>query len=275
MKKSRYKIFRSTVLVFSAVLILLMISCDFQSPADFEMPTWFMNLTIPLVEETYPLGGMVDDETIFATSDSLGMQIIFEGSLPDTSIDESYLQVPVNQNIDFAQDPVYSPDMAFSFDTLITIEIPFAPNNQFIDVDFNTFDVPSATDKQILKETWNQIASAFDTTVSVDITIPSVNTDDLPDFITDVKAIVITADTGTDSSLFQSSILNNGLPTAIKDVEFSLLTDPEIPDVRISIAALFCTPTVFSLCNRNSKKYFHPFRNGSEGQISLPYFRRY
>jgi len=230
MKKSGHKIFKSTVLVLSAVLILLMISCDFQSPSDFEMPTWFINLTIPLVEETYPLGGMVDDEQIFATSDSLGMQIIFEGSLPDTSIDESYLQVPVNQTIDFAQDPVYSPNMAFSFDTLISIEIPFAPNNQFVDVDFNTFDVPSATDNRIFKETWNQIASAFDTTISVDITIPSVNADDLPDFITDVKAIVITADSGTDSSLFQSTILNNGLPTAIRDVEFSLLTDPSIPD---------------------------------------------
>lgn len=211
------------------ILLIILFSCDFQSPADFEMPTWFMDLTIPLIQEQYFLSDMVDDEQIFATDDSLGMQIIFEGDLPDTSIDASYLQVELNQDVDFQQDPVYAPDMSFSFDTLVTIEIPFAPNNQFMDVDLDTFDVPATVDKYIFAATWNQIASAFDTTIQIDIDIPQVDDSALPEFITSVEAIVISADTDTDSSLFLTSLLNNGLPTSVKDIEFSLLTDLNAP----------------------------------------------
>ncbi len=218
------------LIILGLVTVLFFtVSCDFQSPADFEMPTWFMDLNIPLLQERYPLGGMVDDEQIFATSDSLGMQVVFEGTLPDTSIDESYLQVPVNQNINFAQDPVYSPDLDFTFDTLLTVEIPLAPDGQFMDVNLDTFDVPSAVDKQIFSATWNQIASAFDQPIQIDIDIPQVDENDLPEFITSVESIKISGDTGSDSSLFASSIHNNGLPTAVTDVEFSLLTDLPSP----------------------------------------------
>ena len=217
--------FKSLIVITALLLIMLAVSCDFQSPASFETPTWFMDLTIPLIQERYPLSGIVDDEQIYATPDSLGMQVVFEGSLPDTSIDESYLQVKLNQNIDFNQDPTYAPDLDFSFDTLVTIEIPFAPNNKFIDVALDTFDVPPAVDRQIFASTWNQIASAFDTTINIDINIPQVGEGDLPEFITSIDAIVITADSGTDSSLFLTDLVNNGLPTAVKDIEFSLVTD--------------------------------------------------
>ncbi len=219
------------VIIFATILLILIaVSCDFQSPASFEMPTWFMDLTIPLIQERYPLGGIVDDEQIFATPDSLGMQVVFEGTLPDTSIDESYLQVELNQNIDFTQDPTYAPDLDFTFDTLITIEIPFAPNNQFVDVAFQAFDVPPAIDREILADTWNQIASAFDTTISIDIDIPQVDDSALPEFISSIDAIVISADTDSDSSLFLTDLINNGLPTAVKDIDFSLVTDLSTPD---------------------------------------------
>lgn len=224
--KKPFRLFWPVVLLG---LLLGFFSCDFQSPAEFEMPTWFMDLTIPLIQERYYLGDMVDEKQIFSTDDSLGMQIIFVGDLPDTSIDASYLQVELNQDERFLQEPAYAPNLSFSYDTLVTIEIPFAPNNQFVDVNLDTFDIPAATDKQIFAATWNQIAAAFDTTFQIDIEIPQVDEDDLPEFISSVEAIVITGDSDSDSSMFLTTLLNNGLPTAVKNIEFSLLTDLNDP----------------------------------------------
>ena len=227
--RKKKSIIKQVILITALLLIILAVSCDFQSPASFEMPTWFMDLTIPLIQERYPLAGIVDSTQIFITPDSLGMQVVFGDTLDKISIDPSYLDVKLNQNIIFNQDPTYTPDLDFSFDTLVTIEIPFAPNNQFIDVDFVTFDVPPAIDRRIFADTWNQIASAFDTTISIDIDIPQVGEGELPEFITSIDAIVITADNGTDSSLFLTDLVNNGLPTAVKDIVFSLVTDLASP----------------------------------------------
>ncbi|NQU28004.1 MAG: hypothetical protein HQ528_06930 [Candidatus Marinimicrobia bacterium] len=225
MKKSEYRIFKSTVLVFSAVLILLMISCDFKSPADFEMPTWFMDLTIPLIEENYPLDGMVDDSTIVVTSDSLGMQVVFGDDLDTISIDPSYLKVKLNQNIEIPSNSVNSPTIDFSgIDTTITVEIPFAPNGEFVDVHGTTFSVPDTIDHKILASVWNPIAQAFDTPIVFNIYLPQVDESALPEFIT-IKALTIVSDSDADSSLFQSTIINNGLPTDIHAIEFSLSTD--------------------------------------------------
>ncbi|MFH1852717.1 MAG: hypothetical protein ABIA75_10260 [Candidatus Neomarinimicrobiota bacterium] len=212
-----------------ALLLLLAAGCDFQSPADFETPTWYMDLTIPLVQERYPFSNMVNGEEITVTDDSLGMQVVFDDSLPGVSIDPSYLQIQLNQNIAFSQDPVYAPDMDFSFDTVLTVEIPFAPNGEFLDVSGATFTVPSASDHDILASLWNAIAAAFDTTIILDIDIPQVDESDLPEFIASIEAIEIVADSDSDSSLFQSTIINNGLPTAVKDIEFSLSTDTSSP----------------------------------------------
>ena len=66
------------------------------------MPTWFFDLTFPLVQQKFSFEKMVDNKQIFSTPDSIGMQLMFEGSLPDTSIGTDILEVALNQNIQFS-----------------------------------------------------------------------------------------------------------------------------------------------------------------------------
>jgi len=68
----------------------------------FEMPTWFFDLSFPLVQQKYSLEGMIDNKQIFPTPDSLGMQIMFEGALPDTTIGADILEIELNQNIEYS-----------------------------------------------------------------------------------------------------------------------------------------------------------------------------
>lgn len=219
---------RRLIYLLAGGLVILSTRCDFQSPADFKLPTWFVDLAFPLVQKRYPLGNMVDNKQIFATADSTGMQLIFEGSLPDTSIDPAFLQVEVNQDIQYSQDPVLSPSLTILVDTTINIPVPIAPGGVLVNTAGSQFSVPSDQDQNILASAWNTIAAAFDTTIEITISLPQIESSDLP-FDFSVDAILIQDDSGTDSSLFSSSIQNNGLPTAIEDIQFRLLSDHRTP----------------------------------------------
>jgi len=85
-KEKNYKDIRLILRGFFVFIATLLISCDLKNPASFKMPTWFFDLMFPLVQQKYSLEGMVDNKQIFSTPDSLGMQLMFEGVLPDTSI---------------------------------------------------------------------------------------------------------------------------------------------------------------------------------------------
>jgi len=223
------KIFNRKIGVVLVVLfttgLFIVNSCDFRNPADFDTPTWNVNLNIPLIEERYNLGEIVDSVQIFQGPDS-GMQIIFEGDLPDTSID--LLRVVVNEDVPFDQDPIIAPTLSVTIDTTIPIPpIQLAPGGQLYDTLYQPFNVPPSTDKTIFTETWNTIAAAFDTTIIVDIELPEPS--DLPEFIASIEAIVIQEDSQTDTSMFMTYIKNNGIPTAIQDINFRLLTDTKGP----------------------------------------------
>ena len=118
------------------------LSCDFQNPLAFEMPTWFFELTFPLVQQKYSLEGMVDNKQIFSTPDSIGMQLMFEGELPDTSIGTDILEIELNQNIAYSQAPVSAPTLSFSLDTTINLSIPIAPGGQLTNSAGVVFTVP-------------------------------------------------------------------------------------------------------------------------------------
>ena len=102
---------------------LFALSCDFQNTMGFEMPTWFLDLQFPLVQKKYSLGGMVNDEQIFSTPDSIGMQLVLEGILPDTTIGSDILEVELNQKIEYIQPATNSPNFSFSFLFIISFPI--------------------------------------------------------------------------------------------------------------------------------------------------------
>ncbi|MEE8437859.1 MAG: hypothetical protein V3S22_05915, partial [Candidatus Neomarinimicrobiota bacterium] len=177
-----------------------------------------------LVQKTYSLQGMVDNKQIFPTSDSLGMQLVFEGFLPDTAINSDFLNITLDQEIDFTQDPVTAPELSITFDTTINISIPLAPAG-LLDENNLPFTIPPGEDKIITAATWNTIASAFDTTIQINLSLPEIPEDNLPDFITAVEAYIINMDESSDSSLFSTALFNNGLPTEVVDIDFKLSTD--------------------------------------------------
>ncbi|MBQ34051.1 MAG: hypothetical protein CMG32_04245, partial [Candidatus Marinimicrobia bacterium] len=220
MRESFLKIF---VFPLLGIFSFLSISCDFESPSEFEMPTWYVDIQLPLLQERYDLEGMVDSVQIFLTPDS-GMQLVFEDTLPSTSIDPDWLEVPVGAEIVYAGTPTNSPSLAVVVDTVINVSIPFTPDS-LIDIFGEIFPVPPASDRQILAETWNNIVAAFDTTLPAQqIDLPEIDENELPAFITEVSGVMIQDDGNSDSSYFFSSITNNGMLTDVTDTRFIMLT---------------------------------------------------
>ncbi|HJN69442.1 MAG TPA: hypothetical protein QF602_08375, partial [Candidatus Marinimicrobia bacterium] len=173
-------------------------------------------------QERYDLEGMVDSVQIFLTPDS-GMQLVFEDTLPSTSIDPDWLEVPVGAEIVYAGTPTNISEEAVV--TTINVSIPFASEG-LIDINQIPFTVPPASDRQISAEIWNNLVANFNEILLPDTAIDLssfIVTDELP-FITEISGLMIQDDGSSDSSYFFSSITNNGMLTDVTDVRFIMLT---------------------------------------------------
>ena len=72
---------------FLTILLMVTVACDFDIPEKFEMPTWYLDLKIPLVQTRYQMADISDSSAgIFLTDDSLGFKIIQEGEMPATEL---------------------------------------------------------------------------------------------------------------------------------------------------------------------------------------------
>ena len=233
MKKNPANIILSFRKRISKALIALFsfftLSCDFQNPMAFELPTWFFDLTFPLVQQKYSLEGMIDNKQIFPTPDNLGMQLMFEGILPETSIGTDILEVEIDQNIEYEQVPVTAPSFSFSIDRTINLTIPIAPEGNLINDSGTSFSVPPSEPQAVTKEVWNAIASAVDINQEIDIDIPEIPADQLVLFIESIDGFVIQNDAGSSISDFNTTISNDGLPTNITNPTISLITDLTSP----------------------------------------------
>ncbi|MDE0588005.1 MAG: hypothetical protein OSB64_06680, partial [Candidatus Marinimicrobia bacterium] len=205
------------------------LSCDFQNPLAFEMPTWFFELTFPLVQQKYSLEGMVDNKQIFSTPDSIGMQLMFEGELPDTSIGTDILEIELNQNIVYSQTPVSAPTLSFSLDTTINLAIPIAPGGQLTNSSGVVFTVPPSINQTVTSAVWNTIASAVNQTIQITLNLPTIPSSQLPSFVKSVDGMVIQTDAGSSVSDFNTTVSNKGLPTNVTSPTVSLITDITTP----------------------------------------------
>ena len=202
----KIKFYRKISKALISLLSFFMLSCDFQNPAAFELPTWFFDLSFPLVQQKYSLEGMVDNKQIFSTPDSLGMQLMFEGLLPKASIGSDILEVEINQSIKYAQPASNGPIFSFNLDLLLNLPVSLG------------LPVPSA-DGTVSKAEWNALAS----TIKVDtlIQIPENGFDisgiNFPSFVESLDGFSIKADEGSSISDFVTTIKNNGMPTNITE----------------------------------------------------------
>ena len=79
---------------FVAIFLFTSSACDFDIPEKFEMPTWFLDIKIPLVQKRYEMDDLSNpDYNIFPTPDSMGFQIVYEAELPFTSLDPENLKI--------------------------------------------------------------------------------------------------------------------------------------------------------------------------------------
>ena len=202
----KIKFYRKISKALISLLSFFMLSCDFQNPAAFELPTWFFDLSFPLVQQKYSLEGMVDNKQIFSTPDSLGMQLMFEGLLPKTSIGSNILEVEINQSIKYAQPASNGPIFSFNLDLLLNLPVSLG------------LPVPSS-DGTVSKAEWNALAS----TIKVDtlIQLPENGFDitgiNLPSFVESLDGFSIKVDEGSSISDFVTTIKNNGMPTNITE----------------------------------------------------------
>tara|TARA_Y100000741_G_scaffold183394_1_gene139347 strand:- start:5025 stop:8408 length:3384 start_codon:yes stop_codon:yes gene_type:complete len=212
--------------LFRGLLIFvlsLMISCDLKGPASFKMPTWFFDLMFPLVQQKYSLEGMVDNKQIFSTPDSLGMQLMFEGAFPDTSIGGDILEIDLDKSITFQVPSINGVNFPFSIDSSIKASYPVAPNGELTNSAGQKFTVPPSIDQTITIAAWNAIAAATTPSFSFEIPIPSPT--GLPDFVESIVSFSIKKDAGISSSSYNSKFTKDGLPSSVTFASSTLKTE--------------------------------------------------
>ena len=81
--------------IFVGLLVIIIAACDFDNPADFVVPTWFIDIKLPLISKRFPMGDLVDTTNfIYPTDDSAGFQLLFTGLIdPPVSTEEMELGV--------------------------------------------------------------------------------------------------------------------------------------------------------------------------------------
>jgi len=87
--------------IFVGLLVIFIAACDFENPEDFKVPTWFIDIKLPLVSKRFPMGDLVDTTNfIYPTDDSAGFQILFSGEIdPPVGTEDTDLSVQFDNHI--------------------------------------------------------------------------------------------------------------------------------------------------------------------------------
>jgi len=208
--------------ILQSLLILTIFSfssCDFDVPDEFVMPIWDIELKIPLVQTRYEMSDISNpDAGIFPTEDSLGFQIIQEGTMPATQL-PALPPVPVglDQNISSGEIPGLS----------LNINLPAIGVNQKINVVLYGAEIYQDTSK------WCE-------TVQIPIPEPPFTMDSLVCFVDEV-----TGDTlgrlfsfPTDSVRHMKASNYNSLIVAIFDSVMGVISSTIDTTIDLGIASI-------------------------------------
>ncbi len=213
------------------LLLALHLGCDFQNPADFEVPKWNINLTIPLLDGEYGIAGIVNDSTIHSSGDSLLVK--FNGTLPRDSVTGDFLKVPLN----IAQtvgDSVSAPSLSGAFEPItVTVSVPI-PMGQYVltgkyenlSDPGNMITIPSSNEQKIIGSDWNSAASQLETLAgSVDESFDLIDIGSMFDQIPFIEKVLGAVVGGTASdNTFESSTSNSDIPVPIASTWATVLT---------------------------------------------------
>ena len=257
--------------VLLPLIIVTLVSfgaCDFDLPDKFEMPTWYLDLKIPLVQTRYEMTDLSNpDAGIFPTDDSLGFKIVQEGEMPATQL-PALPAVPVglDQNISSGEIPGISFDLelpAISFnqnipaslyglpiypDTAKLCEIVTFPppigDSLVCVIDEETgdtirkfFSFPTDSVRHMRGEDYNLfIVTFFDSLMgilssTIDTTIDlGISSIPLPGN----PAIISSIDTliiaeSDENSIYKTRFKNNNIPTSLRNIKSFIVTDNDYP----------------------------------------------
>ena len=187
---------------FLTIFLMVTVACDFDIPTKFEMPTWYLDLKIPLVQTRYQMADISDSSAgIFLTDDSLGFKIIQEGEMPATelpglpsvplgldqaiasgeiagiSMDIELPEITISQRIDVVlyDTLIYLDTTDYYIDTTVTAldttVFPPEPYDTTISIkiaDYTPFSFPSDTPRVIEADLYNlAIVYSFNTAMDV------------------------------------------------------------------------------------------------------------
>jgi hypothetical protein len=205
-------------------------ACDFQVLEPWETPRWGVSLTMPLLNRTYNLGELVENDTTISHDTTTNeLQIEFSGTLDTTKIDSSYLEVSLPSatariNINEALDEGIDADDFFievSEEVRIVLKLDsllrsFDPNN------FGTLDFPSGTPVPIPELIWNSniAGRALNSEEEFEVFDPALILQDNA-FIQAVRYVQLS---DTDTSEFATRVETPDFPTNVDSILISAIS---------------------------------------------------
>ena len=230
------------------VFLLTAPGCDFDIPEKFEMPTWFLDIKLPLVQTKYEMSDLANpDYHIYPTEDSMGFQIIYEGELEPQTIEPEYLKVdfpggyldvdipeisfpgipaegialpsipPVDQKFDmvYYNQEIYTDTAGNNFSFPITEKKVMTAENYNSQI----IDKPGLFVNTLLGFIWESLASLNPLDLTLDSMIADLELD--PPILKSIDTINI-AD--TEGSSFETYFENRGIPTNFAPAYSQLVT---------------------------------------------------
>ena len=113
-------------------LLIFSLGCDFKSPQKWEAPSWYLPLTLPLVNKVYSFEGIVDSSIIFTDSLTNITQIVFGDSIPESGIPDSIFYIEMSTaGLDAPNIGMEEITMEVAGGTSIPIAIPIPAEDLF------------------------------------------------------------------------------------------------------------------------------------------------
>ncbi|MCH7497072.1 MAG: hypothetical protein IH971_04375 [Candidatus Marinimicrobia bacterium] len=214
---------------FAVAAVALLGACDFQLPTKFELPRWDVSLTLPLINRTYSLETLADnDTTISQDTTTKEIQIEFTGALDTTRIDSSLLEIAlpasatsqtISQTVDGVNASDFFSPVEESFQIVIALDSILRAANLPA---FDAVSFPSPFDVPIPQDDWNNwVASeAISQSAGPVQIIDTATAFQSISFIERMRYLRLGSTSF--SSKFVTSIENDGFPTSIDSVDLSM-----------------------------------------------------
>jgi len=116
-------------------LLIFSLGCDIESPQKWETPSWYLPLTLPLIDKIYSFEGMAQDSTIIKDSLNNTLNIVFSNNIADDGarpgitddifdfVIRSEGPIPVDIDFSFPDEPIVAPEEAIEIPEEIGLQI--------------------------------------------------------------------------------------------------------------------------------------------------------